>query len=198
MAAFPAKKADRVYTYADYLTWSDDERWELIDGAAYAMVPAPSIEHQRISGRIYSQLTEQLPEGGPCEAFYSPLDVIFPEEDEADEEAKTVVQPDLLVLCDKSGISGRVYRGAPTFIVEILSPSTAAKDSREKLELYERHGVKEYWIVDPIHFLITTRVLEDGKYSAPTILDEGVIEVKSLPGVTIDTSKFFPPLDERQ
>ena len=192
------KKTDRTYTYADYLTWNDDERWELIDGVAYAMVPAPSIEHQRISGRIYSQLTEQLPEEGPYEAFYSPMEVLLPDRDEADEEVKTVVQPDLLVIGDKKGFSERFYRGVPTLIAEVLSPRTAIRDYREKLALYERHGVKEYWIVDPMNLFINAYVLLNGSYAKAKVIDEGVVDLQSLPGVSIDTSKFFPPKSKLQ
>ena len=115
-------------------------RWELIDGAAYAMSPAPKTNHQRLSFFIALEIGKYL-EGRSCEAFSAPFDVRLADD--------TVVQPDLSVICDKSKIDEKGCSGAPDLVVEILSDSTAYKDETEKRLLYERVGVREYWIINP-------------------------------------------------
>jgi Uma2 family endonuclease len=129
------------YTVADYLSWNDDERWELIDGVAYNMSPAPTIRHQNIAGRLYSRL-EQTLRGKPCQPFIAPVDVVLSERD--------VVQPDVVVVCDPEKITEKNIQGAPDLVVEVLSPSTAAKDLRQKKALYQRAGVREYLVIDPL------------------------------------------------
>ncbi|RKX73785.1 MAG: hypothetical protein DRP87_18245, partial [Spirochaetes bacterium] len=152
------------YTYADYLSWPDDERWELIDGVAYNMSPAPGRQHQEISitisGEIYDFLKDK-----PCHVYAAPFDVRLPENpDEQDKEITTVVQPDVSVFCDESKLDERGATGAPDIAVEILSPYTSVKDQREKLALYERFGVREYWIVDPANCIMWVyRLVEPGR-----------------------------------
>ena len=131
--AIPIKKTDGKYNYADYLLWPDDERWELIEGIPYSMSPAPSRIHQEILMEISGQIRDYLKEK-PCKVYPAPLDVRFAETDEADDAITTVVQPDILVVCDE----------------EILSPATSSKDMKEKFFLYEKYGVKEYWMVEPL------------------------------------------------
>src|SRR5437868_14071082 len=92
-------KQEPHYTYADYLTWPDDERWELIDGVAYSMSPAPGVPHQRLVINLGRQLDVWF-EGKSCEAFVSPLNVLLLEVGQAGEQADTVVQPDVIVVCD--------------------------------------------------------------------------------------------------
>ncbi len=151
--ALPAFKKDYKYTYRDYCSWPDEERWEIIEGVPVAMSPAPGRSHQEVSGNIYFQLRkallEKLSESGPCKIFAAPFDVRLPESDEADDHVTTVVQPDISIICDPSRLDDRGCRGAPDLIMEILSPSTAAQDLGTKKELYEKHGVREYWIVQP-------------------------------------------------
>ena len=86
------KADEHRFTYADYLQWPDGERWELIDGTAYAMSPAPTISHQALAGQLFRQIDEALG-GAPCRALIAPVDVLLPVSDEADEQAATVVQP---------------------------------------------------------------------------------------------------------
>ena len=140
----PLHQEEQRYTYADYVTWPGDERWELIDGVPYAMSPAPTIGHQRIAGEIHRQLANFL-KGKPCEAFIAPVDVRL----NADNDDDIVVQPDVLVVCDKNKLDGKCCNGAPDFVVEILSPSTADHDRVNKFQVYVAAGVREYWIVDP-------------------------------------------------
>ncbi|MFP4017404.1 MAG: Uma2 family endonuclease, partial [Halanaerobiales bacterium] len=138
---------DRLYTYGDYLNWSDEKRYELIDGQVYIMTPAPSPRHQKISVELLRQIAMYLFDK-ECEVFDAPFDVVLPEPDENSEDALTVVQPDILIICDKDKIDKRGCKGAPDFIIEIISPSSGGRDRRDKRDLYEKHGVKEYWLVD--------------------------------------------------
>jgi len=165
----PAIHAPPV-TYADYLNFADDERWELICGVAYAMSPAPNTLHQRVSIRLSSQIVLYL-EGKECEVFTAPFDIRLSETESADEQIDTVVQPDISVICDPNKLDARGCLGAPDWIIEILSPSTAAKDQIIKRALYEQHGVTEYWLVHPVDRIVTVYQLEGTCYGKPDLYE---------------------------
>ena len=130
---------DERYTYLDYYSWDDGERWELIDGVAYAMSPAPAPKHQTISRELLVQIANFL-KGKPYEVFHAPFDVRL----NADSDDDTVMQPDIFVVCDKSKIDDKGCNGAPDMIIEILSPSTAKRDIVLKFNAYLQAGVREY------------------------------------------------------
>lgn len=140
MASLPLKKPAERYCWHDYRSWPEGERWELLDGFAYAMSPAPSTQHQGVAGEIYFRLRLGLA-GKPCQPFVAPTDVRLSDWD--------VVQPDILVVCKPEQIQRTHIEGAPEVVVEVLSPVTASRDLREKKALYERHGVGEYVVVHP-------------------------------------------------
>lgn len=165
-----ALKDTHYYCYGDYLNWSDDRRYELIDGVAYFMAPAPDLPHQDIAGEVFRQLANALI-GKPCRAFIAPVDVRLPKHDEADERIDTVVQPDVLVVCDANKLDRRGVRGAPDWILEVLSPSTAGHDQIKKRLLYERCGVKEYWLVHPVDKVLTVYRLENQEYGKPELYE---------------------------
>ncbi len=147
----PARNLDERYTYADYKNWPDDERWEIIEGVAYAMSPSPSWRHQGLTGELFAQLHAYL-KGKPCRVFISPLDTLLhqPQEENApDDDIDTIVQPDVLVVCDKGKLGSRAVRGAPDVAVEVISPYSWDRDVRLKMRVYEERGVREYWVVDP-------------------------------------------------
>ena len=156
----PARKLDERYTYSDYLTWDDGKRWEIINGEVWDMTPAPLLKHQRISRNLFFRLIEFL-ESKSCEVFDAPTDVVFDEDN--------VVQPDILVVCDRSKPTDACVKGAPDLIVEILSPSTGLKDRREKKALYERFGVREFILVDPANEIVERYTLTEGRYGSPDI-----------------------------
>lgn len=158
------------YTYGDYLTWPDDMRYELIDGKAYAMSPAPTLDHQEIAGEVFYQLKQQL-EAKPCRVFIAPIDVRLPSEDEANESIKTVLQPDVIMVCDPDKLDRRGVKGAPDWVLEVLSPSTALHDQFIKRNVYERAGVKEYWLIHPIDRTLTFYILNQGGYGRPEICE---------------------------
>jgi Uma2 family endonuclease len=139
------------YTYEDYKNWEDE--WEIIDGVAYAMSPAPMIGHQKISNKIARILDEQTENCKNCHALL-PVDWKISED--------TVVQPDNLIVCYEP--KGAYISKAPTMIFEILSKSTAKKDKTVKFELYESEGVKYYIIVDPDENIAKAYELKDGRY----------------------------------
>ena len=180
-----ALRKEKHYTYADYLTWPDDARYELIDGEAFLMAPAPLIEHQEVAGDVYHQLRNQL-DGKPCRPYIAPVDVRLPRKEETDDAIDTVVQPDVLVVCDPSKIDRRGVRGAPDWALEVLSPSTAAHDQIAKRRTYERAGVREYWLVHPGDRTLTVYVLDNGQYGRPEIYElKDATPIGVLPGVSI-------------
>ena len=174
------------YTYADYCTWDDGKRWEIIDGIAYAMVPGPTGTHQGISGNLHAQLHSFL-KGKPCKVYAAPYDVRLSAEAGDD----TVVQPDLVVICDRSKLSDAGCMGAPDLVVEILSPSTARYDRFIKFHRYLRAGVREYWIVDHESKTVTIHILENAKYTTTVFGDEDVAPVHVLEGCEINLTDVF-------
>ncbi len=186
---------DRRYTYADYLTWTDDERRELIQGQPYAMSPAPGPQHQTVCWELAVQIGQFL-RGRPCRAFSAPFDVRLAQDDAADDSVDTVVQPDLCVVCDLSRLDDRGCRGAPDWVIEVLPPRTAARDQIQKLALYERHGVREYWLVHPTDRVVTVyRLGDDGRYGRPGIAEtRGCLGVRVLDGLAIDWDWVFEKL----
>ena len=180
-----ALRQEKHYTYADYLTWPDDARYELIDGEAFLMAPAPLIEHQEVAGEVFRQLANQL-DGKACRPYIAPVDVRLPRNNEADAAIDTVVQPDVLVVCDPEKIDRRGVRGAPDWVLEVLSPSTAAHDQIAKRRTYERAGVREYWLVHPGDRTLTVYALDNGQYGRPEIYElKDATPVGVLPGVSI-------------
>lgn len=177
---------DKGYTYADYCVWDDGERWELIEGVPYAMSPAPTPAHQGISGNIHNQLYNFLKDK-PCKLFTAPFDVRL----NADDDDNTVVQPDLVVICDRSKIDDKGCSGAPDMVIEILSPSTVRHDRIVKLELYRHAGVREYWIVDPDTKTAQVCTLENGRYFVKGYTDADTAPVSVLPGCEINLRDVF-------
>lgn len=171
------------FTLEQWRQWPDGERWELIAGEAFDMSPAPRTRHQKVAGTIYRHLGNLL-EGKPCQPFIAPIDVFLPGVLHGSDD--TVVEPDVLVVCDAGKIQDDGIHGAPDFIVEVLSPSTAYKDMGRKKELYEKAGVREYWLVNPETGSVFLYTLTDGRYGPTTEILRGQ-EVASavLPGFVL-------------
>jgi len=143
------------FTWDDYCTWPDEERWEIIGGEAFAMSPAPTLRHQSILIELGAQLLP-LFKGKNCTVFVAPTDVKLSEKD--------VVQPDLLIVCDEKQMKRTHIEGAPTLIIEILSPSTTLHDRSRKMDLYAASGVKEVWLVTPHPAMVEIFTLKDKSY----------------------------------
>ena len=186
------KDAEKRYTWQDYLTWPDEERWEVIDGVAYDMSPSPTERHQRIVLNMGSILRTKLG-SNPCKVYVAPLDVYL--------DDFNFVQPDVMIVCNKEKIKDRIY-GPPDMVIEVLSPSTSLKDKRIKKALYERFGVKEYILVHPEEMFIERYSLADGKFREPDIFGpQEVLNLTSVEGMDISLWEVFetaPPEAETE
>jgi len=182
------------YTYADYLSWMDEQRRELINGVAY-LFSAPSRFHAGITSELLSIFKWFVKKRkGKCQIYHAPFDVRLPKKGETtNEKIDTVVQPDICVVCDPNKLDDAGCIGAPDLIVEVQSPSTAQRDLREKFDLYEQSGVREYWIVYPGDKGLTVYLLqEDGKYDkGTTYVFSGKVPVGIFDGLEIDLKELF-------
>ncbi|MCF8150213.1 MAG: Uma2 family endonuclease [Burkholderiaceae bacterium] len=184
------------HTYAEYCSWPDDVRYELIDGVAYAMGPAPVRRHQGILLELARQVANIL-DGSPCRPYIAPFDVRLPKSDEIDNDVDTVVQPDLVVVCDHAKLDDKGCRGAPDWVVEVLSPSTAGHDQILKRALYQRVGVREYWLVHPVDRIVTIYTLTAGSYGVPDVRElVGTLTVGILPEIVIDWERVVRELND--
>lgn len=186
----PSKKMP--FTYADYLADESNERYELLDGGIM-MQAAPSADHQYISTALTSFLFLYL-QGKQCRVYHAPFDVrLFEKEGDSPKNVYTVFQPDISVVCDRNKIDHRGCKGAPDFVIEILSPSTAGRDWISKLNQYRKAGVREYWIVDPQNQLVHVFLLKDGQFFLRKVYSKTEIaEVNILEGCSIDLNQVFP------
>ena len=188
--SLPAKQ--ERFTFADCLTWDEDKRIEIIDGEAF-MMATPSRIHQGICFEIGRQLGNYL-EGKQCRVYPAPFGVrLFEQDGDSPENVDTVVEPDISVVCDRSKLDMYGCKGAPDLIVEVLSPSTQRHDQLVKLNLYQRAGVQEYWIVDPENRTVRVMVRAgDGILQVREVYrQDDVAKVNVLDGCFIELSKVF-------
>ena len=173
------------YTYSDYALWPDSPRFELINGTAIEMV-APSQYHQGMLMELGRQFANFL-KGKKCKVFLAPFDVRLNYSTNDD----TVVQPDLVVLCDPAILNGKHCLGAPDLILEIISPSTARNDTVVKFELYREAGVKEYWIVEPLNRILSVHLLSNETYTTFYYGGTDVVSVNVLEDCEIELGDVF-------
>lgn len=188
------EKADDGFSYSDYLTWDDGKRWELIDGIPFDMTPAPLRKHQDVLGTLFHQIYSHV-QDSLCKVYLAPFDVRLPNpgKGEKDQDIPSVVQPDLAVICDRKKLDDRGCKGAPDLVIEILSTYTSKRDLGVKLRLYERVGVKEYWVVHPQdEIVLVFRPDANAQYGKPdTFGKEDKIEVDFLSGLVVDLGRVF-------
>ena len=188
--ALPAAKAR--YTFEDALMWDGGERIEIIDGEAVMMAP-PSRIHQKISFEIGRQIGNYL-EGKKCEIYLAPFGVrLFEKDGDAPGDVDTMVEPDISVVCDKNKLDKHGCKGAPDMVIEVLSPASLRHDRLVKLGLYQRAGVREYWIVDPKNKAVQV-FLRDGSGSLKIHEEYGprdVAKVNVLDGCFVELGKVF-------
>ena len=159
------------FAFSDFLTWETDERMEIIHGEVF-MMAAPGTSHQLISGEIFRQLANFL-DGKNCRAIAAPFAVrLFEKDGDAPKDVDTVVEPDISVICDRNKLDKHGCKGAPDLIAEVLSPSTQRHDQLVKLNLYQRAGVKEYWIADPAKKQVTVYSFEQESMMEYLFTDE--------------------------
>jgi Uma2 family endonuclease len=175
------------YRAADYFALPDEPRCELIFGRI-TVTPSPFRPHQTIVGVLYRRLDRAaVAAGGECQM--APLDVTLADH--------SVVQPDLIyVSSERRGILGDRIEGAPDLLIEVLSPGTARRDRGEKLDLYARSDVREYWIVDPAEKHIEFLVNEGGRFVV-TLPEKGAIRSRVLPGLEVPIAEFWSEIAKR-
>lgn len=177
-------------SYEQYvaLRQNSDERLEYMDGIVYR-TPSPSIQHQLVSSNLHTQFGIYF-KGKQCKVFAAPTDIELVNEKFLE---RKVVIPDLSVICEEKGFTETKYVGVPTLIVEILSPSNQAHDLVTKFNLYMAHGVKEYWIVNPMKQAITVYVLnEEGLYEQADIkVSTGTVQSVCFTGLCVDLQEIF-------
>ena len=186
-------KTKSYFTYADYCTWSDQKRWELIDGEAFEMTPAPSRSHQDSLRELFLEIGVFL-RGKSCTIYSSPFDVrLYDSPEQADNQIPTVVQPDLVVICDQTKLDEQGCRGAPDLVIEITSPGSISRDLKTKLKLYEKHGVKEYWIVSPSEKTISVfNRNKQGLYGKPIVcIGKEKVRSEVLEGICVVVGDVF-------
>lgn len=157
-----------IITLEQYNTLPENIRAEVFQGILYNMA-SPSQVHQDISRELLYALTDYIKKkNGSCKAYAAPFDVVL------NHRPLTVVQPDLMVICDKNKLDGKRCNGAPDFIIEIVSPGNASDDYIKKLYYYQNHGVREYWIVDPNRLLVTVNYFEGNRIAVQYPFDAAV------------------------
>lgn len=191
IAKEPIAEYSRQYSYADYVKFEFDYMVELIKGKIYKMSPAPKSYHQEICFNLGLEIGNTL-KGKPCKIYPAPFDVILPFNHKDKNKATSVVQPDLTVICNLSKIEEAGCVGAPDWVIEVISKSTAKKDMTEKYNLYEEAGVREYWVVFPLDNVIHVYVLKDGKFARKPIFNqEDIASPYIFPDMKIDLSEVF-------
>jgi Uma2 family endonuclease len=182
---------ERKYSYADYLVWDAGERIEIINGDIYVMTPAPSRKHQQVLRELSTEFTLFLRDKD-CEVFFAPFDVRLHSGDKQDNEVYNIVQPDLTVVCDKTKLDEKGCKGTPDMVIEILSPASVKLDRWKKYQLYEKVGVKEYWIVDAINESIEVYLLNGQIYEFHGVFTkEDTIQVRTLKGLELKIKQIF-------
>lgn len=178
----------QYHTYSDYLTWSATSGNEVIDGIAYVREPpSPSRLHQEIVVELCRQISTSI-DRKAGRTYVAPFDVRLPKDDAAgDEQIDTVVQPDVLIVCDPQKLDDRGMRGAPDWVAEVLSPSTANYDRTIKLSAYKRARVPEIWLIDPIDRTVTIHRIAARQYAQAIVLElKGQTGITAVPRVSID------------
>jgi Uma2 family endonuclease len=208
-------KNDRHYTFEDYLALNDGKRWEIIDGALYLAAPKEGAEHKEVLGYLFSQfyiyskdrkseeskspLAIRYLRGKKCAVYATPFDVRLPKHGETFKNASSIVTPDITIISDMGKLDSKGYKGSPDMIIEILSPWTAKIDKVIKFNLYERHGVREYWIVDPVNQLVN-RFSYDGNLREYMKADlfgrDDIITPVIFPELEINLEDVFPEIVE--
>lgn len=187
--AIPSKR--EKYSYTDYLTWDEGERIELIAGEIFIMSPASSRRHQQVLRELSTAFSVYL-QGKDCEVFFAPFDVRLLSENKQDDDVKNVVQPDLSLICDLEKLDDKGCNGAPDMIIEVLSPSSVKLDRWIKYQLYEKAGVKEYWLVDPNNESVEVHLLVGEHYQFQGVFTkEDTVSVIVLNDMKINLEAVF-------
>lgn len=183
---------ERHVTYADYASWGEDTRCEVLDGVVISYNFSPSVNHQVVLGNLHHLFKKHF-DGRSCDVFMAPLDVyLFADDKGPHEETDHWVEPDLFVLCDEQTRGERGIYGAPNLIIEILSPSNPKNDKVYKLNKYEQAGVEEYWIVDPFYKMVDVYLLrEETLQLAPSLGIEDAVTSDLFQHLSVELKQVF-------
>lgn len=186
METMPEVRHRRPWTYEHYLLFPDDgNRYEIVDGERF-VTPAPTIRHQELSTRLLVALASHVSERRLGHVYHAPCDVVLSETD--------IVQPDLLFVSNQRAdrITEAHLQGAPDLVIEILSATTRRQDELLKRDLYEQHGVLEYWIVDPELETVKAYAATDGEFGPPVVLERVQrLQAEVLAGLVIELDALF-------
>ncbi len=179
---------NKLYTYKDYLSFSDNEYVEIIDGKILAMSPAPSRIHQELIMEISAELRNYIKANkGTCKVYPAPFDVVLIKDNSSELDSTNIIQPDISVICDKNKLNDKGCTGSPDMIVEVVSKFNPGNDYVKKLYLYEKYGVKEYWIVNPMKKNILVYTLTSNGYNEPDVYTfDDKIKVSIFENLEID------------
>ena len=184
---------DKVYSYADYLTWIFQDKLELFKGKISQMSPAPNRYHQVVSGNLQGILWNAF-KNHSCNLYAAPFDVRLLDKKKSTENKDiiTVVQPDLCVVCDENKLDDKGCIGAPELIIEILSPGNSKKEMKYKFDLYEEAGVLEYWIVNPENRTILIYILKENEFvGLHPLIEEDQIKSPLFPNLDFILEEIF-------
>ena len=190
----PSESYAGRYSYADYLLWTIDERFELYKGKLFKMSPGPNRAHQKASRLLTRAFYESFPENNRCEVYIAPFDVRLLDKQKStdDKDIYTVVQPDLCVICDASKLDKRGCIGAPDLIVEILSPGNTKKEMDLKFDIYEENGVREYWMVNLADNTVLRYILENERFiGLKPVTDDDIVESHVFPNLKFNAKDIF-------
>ena len=182
--------AGGYYTYSDYITWDDEVRYELIDGTAYALA-SPSPIHQLVHSQLFIMIGKQL-ENKKCKIISAPSDIRL----SADKKDDTVLQPDLFIFCERSGLERNTFKGTPELVIEITSPSTEHLDRFKKYQKYLQAQVPEYWIVEPEKKVVNVFVLEQNKYNHHFYEEKDTIKLSVIDNIEVNLFTIFNPFTD--
>ena len=194
----PKKEGYVTYQQFVEMTENSENRYELIDGVVY-LLASPNFTHQRILGLLYIVFWEFFKNSDQCGPFLAPFDIELVRQKikllrEINEDDINSVQPDLMVLCDyRKDINEKdKYKGTPSLVVEILSPSTRSKDRVKKMDLYMESGIDEFWVVDPKTSVIMIYSFKNGELDTDEIYSSGQrAESARFPGLSVSVSEVF-------
>lgn len=180
------------FTYGDYLKFDFEYMVELIRGKIFKMSPAPSTLHQIVVKNLVLDFGNYL-RNKDCDVYIAPFDVVLPVQNRKNKNKNTtVVQPDLVVICDPTIVDNACCFGVPDLLVEAISPHTKKKDIRLKYEVYEEAGVSEYWVVYPLEKILEIFLLRKGKYEQQGKFIEGdFVSPSMIPGLKVDLTEVF-------
>lgn len=184
-------KKNQPYTYADYLSWPEDVRAEIIDGVPF-MHASPSRIHQEILSEMHRQIANFLV-GTDCKVYPAPFHVVLSLENEEEQDSKDVFEPDITIVCDAAKLDDDGCKGSPDLVMEITSPSTARKDKIEKFNKYEQAGIKEYWIIGPQDKVVSVFTLDENhRFGRPGVYSEkDKVNVSIIDKMVIELNMVF-------